>query len=113
MIIKPAQEPNPPYEWVINPPLEDDVCFISFPKSGSTWLSYILLFLIKNGEISTEQALTDNIHWVASSWPYPRSKDELDALPSPRIFKSHMPYHMAVGGIPVDNPCRYIYILLF
>lgn len=89
---------------------EDDICFISFPKSGSTWLSYILLFLVKNGEISTEHALTDNIHWVASSWPYPRSKDELDALPSPRIFKSHMPYHMAVGGIPVENPCRYIYI---
>jgi hypothetical protein len=87
-----------------------DICFISYPKSGSTWLSYILLLLIRSGDIPEEKTLRDCFHWVASSWPYPRSKDELDALPSPRIFKSHMPYNMALGGNPAGNPCKYIYI---
>ncbi len=87
-----------------------DICFISFPKSGSTWLSHLLLLITCNGEIPTDKTLRSCLHWVASSWTYPRSRSELDALPSPRIFKSHMPYHMAVGGNPAENPCKYIYI---
>jgi hypothetical protein len=87
-----------------------DICFISYPKAGSTWLSYIILLLTRKGDIPPEKTLRDCFHWVASSWPYPRSKDELDALPSPRIFKSHMSYNMALGGNPAENPCKYIYI---
>ncbi|NEP27791.1 MAG: sulfotransferase domain-containing protein [Moorea sp. SIO3I6] len=88
----------------------EDVCFISYPKSGSSWLSYILLLIVQQGEIPSDKTLRDSLHWVASSWPYPRSRSELEAFPSPRIFKSHMPYQMAVGGNPVKNPCKYIYI---
>lgn len=87
-----------------------DVCYTSFPKSGSTWLSYILLLLTSNGEQPIDKTLRNHLHWVASSWTYPRSKQELNALPSPRIFKSHMPFHMAVGGNPIEQPCKYIYI---
>lgn len=89
---------------------EGDICFISFPKSGSTWLSHIIYLLVHNGQTPEGETLRSSLHWVASSWPYPRSKEELDALPSPRIFKSHMPYHMAVGGTPTETPCKYIYI---
>ena len=87
-----------------------DVCFTSYPKSGSTWLSQVIYLVINNGETPQDKTLRDCMHWVASSWPYPRSRSELDALPSPRIFKSHMPYHMAVGGNPLESPCKYIYI---
>jgi hypothetical protein len=87
-----------------------DICFTGYPKSGSTWLSYILLLLTRNGEIPSNETLRSCLHWVASSFTYPRSRGELEALPSPRIFKSHMPYNMAVGGNPVENPCKYIYI---
>jgi hypothetical protein len=31
-------------------------------------------------------------------------------MPSPRIFKSHMPHGKALGGGPRKAPCRYIYI---
>jgi len=87
-----------------------DICFTGFPKSGSTWLSYILLLLTQNGETPSDATLRSSLHWVASSFTYPRSRDELEALPSPRIFKSHMPYSMAVGGTPAETPCRHIYI---
>jgi hypothetical protein len=87
-----------------------DLCFTSFPKSGSTWLSYILLLLTGDGETPTDQTLRSSLHWVASSWPYPRSRADLDALPSPRIFKSHMPYAMALGGAPTETPCKHLYI---
>jgi hypothetical protein len=66
--------------------------------------------MLRNGETPTDATLRSSLHWVASSFTYPRSRQELEALASPRIFKSHMPYRMAVGGDPVANPCKYIYI---
>ncbi len=87
-----------------------DICYVSYPKSGSTWLAYIIVLITNQGEIPEGETLRSCLHWVASSWTYPRSPRELDELPSPRIFKSHMPYGMAVGGIPAENPCKYIYI---
>ncbi len=87
-----------------------DICYTSYPKSGSTWLAYILVLIVNGGEIPQDTTLRNCLHWVASSWTYPRGEQELSALPSPRIFKSHMPYSMALGGDPVRNPCKYVYI---
>jgi hypothetical protein len=87
-----------------------DICYTSYPKSGSTWLAHILLLIVNGGENPPEGTLRSHLHWVESSWTYPRTRDELAALPSPRIFKSHMPYDMALGGDPAANPCRYVYI---
>ncbi len=90
---------------------DSDICYTSYPKSGSTWLAYILVLIVNNGEIpACKDTLRNSLHWVASSWTYPRSQAELEATPSPRIFKSHMPYQMALGGDPIKNPCKYIYI---
>ena len=83
-----------------------DICFTSFPKSGSTWLSYILVLMTENQGTS----LRDSLHWVESSWTYPRSEEDLRQASNPRIFKSHMPYDMGLGGNPARNACRYIYI---
>jgi hypothetical protein len=87
-----------------------DVCYTSYPKSGSTWLAHVLVRLLNGGEVPADKTLRDCLHWIASSWTYPRSREELDALPSPRILKSHMPYQMAVGGTPSEAPCKYLYI---
>ncbi len=87
-----------------------DICFTSYPKSGSTWLAHIVLLITCNGETPADGTLRSNIHWAESSWTYPRSKAELEALAAPRIFKSHMPYAMALGGVPANSPCRYVYI---
>jgi len=34
----------------------------------------------------------------------------INEMPSPRIFKSHNPYHMMAGGVPHTSPAKYIYI---
>lgn len=87
-----------------------DVCYTSYPKSGSTWLAHVILLILHDGQTPEEGTLRSHLHWVESSWTYPRSADELEALPAPRIFKSHMPYEMALGGNPANSPCRHIYI---
>lgn len=88
-----------------------DICYVSYPKSGSTWLAYILVLIVNGGEIPRGgRTLRDCLHWVESSWTYPRSAGELESLQGTRIFKSHMPYQMALGGDPEQNPCKYVYI---
>ena len=87
-----------------------DICYTSYPKSGSTWLAYILVLLVNGGEAPSDTTLRNCLHWVASSWTYPRTEEELRNSSSPRILKSHMPYQMALGGEPHRNPCKYVYI---
>ncbi len=89
---------------------ENDVSYCAYPKSGSTWLSNIIYLILHNGEIPEGDTLRNCLHWMESSWPYPRSKTEVERLPSPRIFKSHMPYDMALAGGPSSNQAKYIYI---
>ncbi len=49
--------------------------------------------------------------WVTTTWPFFKSQEEVDASPSPRIFYSHVPYQMAVGGDPERNKlCKHIYL---
>lgn len=91
-------------------PRPEDICYCSFPKSGSTWLANILYLILHAGEIPEETTLRACLHWMESSWPYPRNLAEVETLPSPRIFKSHMPHRMALGGGPALSPCKYIYI---
>ena len=88
----------------------DDVCYCSFPKSGSTWLANILYLILNDGVAAEDRTLRSCLHWMESSWTYPRGREEVETLPSPRIFKSHMPYRMALAGGPESSPCKYIYI---
>ena len=31
-------------------------------------------------------------------------------MPSPRGFKTHLPYHLCPGGVPGQSPAKYIYV---
>ena len=35
---------------------------------------------------------------------------DVDGLPDPRSFKSHMPYKLSPGGLPHTTPAKYIYV---
>jgi hypothetical protein len=88
----------------------EDVCYTSYPKSGSSWLANVLYLLLHEGQTPRERTLRGYLHWLESSWPFPCERSSVDATPSPRIFKSHMPYQMAVAGGPEHSPCKFVYI---
>ncbi len=87
-----------------------DVCITSHPKSGSTWLTYALLLLLRNGVMPEEKDLAETFWWPSWGADYMLTTKQLEEAPDPRLFRSHMPYQLAVGGTPAENPCKYIYI---
>lgn len=71
--------------------LPDDCMLVSYPRSGSTWLRF-LLANVRHGDASqtTLETLNQRIPYALRP-----SAQELAALPRPRLLKSHAAYKVA------------------
>lgn len=92
-------------------PVKDgDVCVTSYPKSGSIWTSYTVFLIQNQGEIPEKGDLYDYIYFLSNANKRRFTLDEVNQLPTPRLFRCHMPYHMSLGGMPHTNNCKYVYV---
>lgn len=73
-------------------PEDGDVIIASYPKTGTTWLQYIILQILSKAKIFPSMDEASKIHvpflelvGVAA----------LDAAAKPRIYKHHIPYNLA------------------
>lgn len=80
----------------------DDIFIVSYPRSGTTWLQMILYQLTTDGQMDIEH-IAQVCPWFERAAV---NKRNLERLPSPRVFKSHLPYRW----IPKRN-CRYVYVV--
>lgn len=66
----------------------DDIFIVTYPRSGTTWMQMILYQLTTDGEM--------RIGHIAEVCPWFEraavNRRDLERLPSPRIFKSHLAY---------------------
>jgi hypothetical protein len=82
-------------------PRPDDIFIVTYPRSGTTWMQMILYQLTTVGNM-------DFPHITSVSPWFERSLKEgkaYDALPAPRVFKSHLSYRKIPKG-----PCKYLYV---
>ncbi len=79
----------------------DDVFIVTYPRSGTTWLQMILYQLTTGGDMDFPH-IAEQCPWFER---VALNKRDLDKLPSPRVFKSHLPWIW----IP-KRRCRYIYV---
>lgn len=82
-------------------PQSEDVFIVSYPRSGTTWMQMILYQLTTDGGMDFPH-IAEFCPWFERSR---RSARGFDTRPSPRLFKSHLPYRRIPKG-----PCRYIYV---
>ncbi|MFO7586809.1 MAG: sulfotransferase domain-containing protein [Gemmatimonadota bacterium] len=81
-------------------PRPDDIFVVTYPRSGTTWLQMLLYQLTTDGDLDFPH-ISDPVPWFER---LSVSGRDIEAMPSPRVFKSHL----AVGEVP-HGPCRYIY----
>jgi hypothetical protein len=80
----------------------DDIFIVTYPKSGTTWLQMIVYQLTTDGAM--DFAHVDEVAPFLEMVLMPRGRQISDLRTTPRIVKSHLPYH----DIP-KGPGRYIY----
>ncbi|XP_034028610.1 cytosolic sulfotransferase 2-like [Thalassophryne amazonica] len=92
----------------------DDILLVSYPKSGSTWLSYIL-DLLYFGQTCPERQTSIPIYlrvpFLDMQIPsFPSGKEVADELPTtPRIMKSHRPAQFLPQSFWEQN-CKIVYV---
>lgn len=82
----------------------DDLFISSYPRSGTTWLQHIAHALRSGGDVSFDH-IGHVVPWFERSLALGRCRAAaLESLPSPRVFKSHLPRSWLPRG------ARYLYI---
>ncbi|XP_041655984.1 cytosolic sulfotransferase 1-like [Cheilinus undulatus] len=92
----------------------DDILVATYPKAGTTWVSYILDLLYFDQtakERQTSIPIYDRVPFLEIALPsMDTGKDQVDKLPtSPRLIKTHFPVQFVPKSFWEQN-CRMIYV---
>jgi hypothetical protein len=79
----------------------DDIFIVTYPKSGTTWLQMIVYQLTTDGAM--DFAHIEEVSPFLEITMIPRRRKISDLRATPRVVKSHLPYHVIPKG-----PGRYI-----
>lgn len=83
-------------------PEDGDIFISTYPKCGTTWTQNILLLMKNKGKpLEPGQNINQFIPHLEEV-----GKEVVEALPEPRIIKTHLPYNL----VPKSTRAKYIYI---
>ena len=85
-------------------PRDEDIFIVTYPRSGTTLMQMILYQLMTDGGLDFEH--------ISEPCPYLEraisNRRDLEALPSPRIFKTHLPLKSIMRMMHGHGRCIYI-----
>jgi hypothetical protein len=83
---------------------DDDVFIATYPRSGTTWMQ-CLLHLLSHGRDLSFRHINQVVPWWERSLAHGGADAaDFEAMPSPRVFKTHLPYRW----LPARGRCVYI-----
>lgn len=87
----------------------DDVFIVGFPRSGTTWLQEVIWQIFNDGEISRHPIGHRVQFFDEAKFPHTTQPD-ITTRASPRLMKTHQPFHAIPKGTSENSRCKYIYV---
>ncbi|XP_068736182.1 sulfotransferase 1E1-like isoform X2 [Montipora capricornis] len=81
----------------------------SVHTKGTTWVQEIVWQIFNNGEVSKEK-IDRRFPFLAYANAVEAIRPDFQALPSPRLIKSHLPANVIPKGSDESSRCKYIYV---
>ncbi|KAL9974593.1 hypothetical protein ACROYT_G011646 [Oculina patagonica] len=80
----------------------DDVFVVTYPKSGTTWMQEIVWQILNEGQVPSTHA-RERVPFLERSTNPRALHSDLNALPRPRILKTHLLYNIIPKGSNEDT----------